>query len=311
MPVYNREKYVREALLSILQQTYPRLELLVVDDGSADGTPRILAEMEAACRARCERVSFLQQANQGTAATLNRLLKSVQGDFVYRLDSDDLAKPEAIEHLHEVLVKNPDCGLAVGDDELIDENGCRVYWDARRRFVRDPAQAAWLTFGAWLKALRPDIDFDSEAFGGYGSLLDGNYIPGGYLVRAHLVRAMEFTPRAPLEDHYMMLQLARLTRMKYLDRVLYSYRWHTANSILRRKRARSFSRRTLKYELENLLRSADPALRRLAEERLSRANKKTKLKVARFFEIYRLGFIDRVEYRLRLGPKTFILKTVY
>ena len=308
MPVYNRERYVREALESLISQTYSPLELIVVNDGSTDGTGRVLEELRPECEKRFARVEFLSQENQGTATTLNRLFEAAQGRYVYRLDSDDLARPEAVETLQAFLRNHPDYGLAVGDDELINAEGRRVFWTKDRRFVEDPAQARYLTFAQWLKDLRPEIDFSSDDFGGYESLLNGNYIPGGYLVRRELMQGIRFSSEAPLEDHFMMLRLARITKMKYIDQVLYSYRWHGQNSIVNRKKSRSFSRRTLKYELEDLLKSNDPKLAALAEERLSRVKKKSKLKLGRLMELYKLSYVDRIEYRLRLGSGDFLLK---
>lgn len=83
VPVFNGERYLSEALDSILTQTYAPVELIVVDDGSTDGTAAVLA-------AYSERVRALWQPNAGPAAAHNRGLRAAQGEFVAFLDADDL-----------------------------------------------------------------------------------------------------------------------------------------------------------------------------------------------------------------------------
>ncbi len=81
---------MREALDSILTQTYRRLEILVADDGSTDGTPNIVAAFE-------NRLRYLRQDNQGPAAARNLGLSLATGEFVAFLDADDLWHPEKLE----------------------------------------------------------------------------------------------------------------------------------------------------------------------------------------------------------------------
>jgi glycosyltransferase involved in cell wall biosynthesis len=89
VPVFNGERYLREALDSILSQTYRPLEVIVVDDGSTDGT-------EALVRLFGERIRSLQQTNQGPAAARNLGLSVAAGEFVTFLDADDLWHPEKL-----------------------------------------------------------------------------------------------------------------------------------------------------------------------------------------------------------------------
>ena len=92
MAVHNGEPYVRLALESILRQTVSNLELVVVDDGSTDGTPEILASMDDA------RLRVLRNEEQlGLATSLNRGLDEARGRYVARLDADDVALPRRLE----------------------------------------------------------------------------------------------------------------------------------------------------------------------------------------------------------------------
>ena len=90
MPVYNTEAYVGAALESLLAQTYSPLEILVVDDGSTDRSPAIIAEYER----RDSRIRSLSSARFGKSAALNAGISAATGEYIALLDSDDLALPE-------------------------------------------------------------------------------------------------------------------------------------------------------------------------------------------------------------------------
>lgn len=87
IPVYNRAELVGEAIESALAQTYPRVEIIVVDDGSEDA-------IEAAIAPFRSRIRFLQQTNQGVAKARNHALSLARGDYVHFLDSDNLLSPD-------------------------------------------------------------------------------------------------------------------------------------------------------------------------------------------------------------------------
>jgi glycosyltransferase involved in cell wall biosynthesis len=89
VPVYNGERYLREALDSIFAQTYRPLEILVADDGSTDRTPGIVAGFG-------DRVRYLRQENQGPAAARNLGIRAATGNFIAFLDADDLWHPEKL-----------------------------------------------------------------------------------------------------------------------------------------------------------------------------------------------------------------------
>jgi len=91
IPVYNGERYLREALDSILAQTYPVLEIIVVDDGSSDGTADVV-------RSYGDSVRYLWQPRNGPVVARNLGLGAVQGEFVAFLDADDYWHPEKLSH---------------------------------------------------------------------------------------------------------------------------------------------------------------------------------------------------------------------
>jgi len=90
VPIFNGERYVREALESILAQTHRPLEIIVADDGSTDGTAAIVVGFG-------EQVRYVKQGNKGPATARNLGLSLAKGDFVAFLDADDLWHPEKLE----------------------------------------------------------------------------------------------------------------------------------------------------------------------------------------------------------------------
>jgi len=106
IPVYNGERYLREALDSILAQTYRPLEIIIADDGSADGTAVIAADYG-------NQVRYLFQSNAGTAAACNSGLRVAQGEFIAFLAVDDLWHPEKLARQMSRFRSRPDLDLCV------------------------------------------------------------------------------------------------------------------------------------------------------------------------------------------------------
>ena len=249
IPAYNHENYVQDTIKSIIEQSYQNIELIVVDDGSKDSTWQKIQELQDECERRFVRVHFETKENEGTCKTLNKLVSLANGDYIYLIASDDLAKPNAIEKEVEFLVKNKDYALVVGDNEIIDSEGCRAYWDRKRNLVHDKKEARYLTFAHFLKTRRKNVDFSSETFGTYETLYIANYVPNGYLIRKSIFDIIgEFTPEAPLEDFWLMLQISKYAKMKYIDEVLFSYRWHGSNQMNNIERMYSMTEKTMEYE---------------------------------------------------------------
>lgn len=100
VPVYNRAELVRETLDSVLAQDYPNVEILVQDDASVDGTPDVLAAYAARCpQIRVER----NERNLGISRTFNRVVDRTRGEFVLKLDSDDMIAPDYLTTCAEAL----------------------------------------------------------------------------------------------------------------------------------------------------------------------------------------------------------------
>ncbi|MEQ1590626.1 MAG: glycosyltransferase family 2 protein [Gallionella sp.] len=123
MATYNGEKYLRQQMSSILEQTHPNFELIVVDDASADKTLSILKEF-AALDNRIHVVTA--EKNMGLVANFERGLKLAKGNFIALSDQDDIFRKDKIERLLTELKNQPDRDLVVSDLSLIDENGIEV-----------------------------------------------------------------------------------------------------------------------------------------------------------------------------------------
>jgi glycosyltransferase involved in cell wall biosynthesis len=92
MPVYNGEKYLEEAVESILGQTFRDFEFIIIDGGSTDGTPAILARYQQTNN----RIRVYYQENQKLVASLNMGCQLARGEYIARMDADDLSLPERL-----------------------------------------------------------------------------------------------------------------------------------------------------------------------------------------------------------------------
>ena len=256
IPAYNHENYVQESIQSVIDQTYKNIELIVVDDGSKDSTWQKIQEMKEICEKRFSNIHFETKDNEGTSATLNKLLSLASGEYISILASDDKFKPQLIEIEYEFLSKHPDYVLCVGDNEIIDPKSKTCYWDKNRNCVYDIKKAKYKTFGDFLKKERKDVNFCSDNFGSYSSIYAGNYIPNGKLIRRSVFDKIgNYTKEAPLEDWWLMLQISKYGKMKYLDQVLFSYRWHESNTVKDNRKMCKLINKTRIYENNLLLKS--------------------------------------------------------
>jgi glycosyltransferase involved in cell wall biosynthesis len=106
IPVFNGERYLREAIESIFNQTYRPLEVIVADDGSTDRTPNIVGSYR-------EQIVSLRQANAGPAAARNLGVSAARGEFVAFLDADDLWHPEKLARQMARFAARPELALCL------------------------------------------------------------------------------------------------------------------------------------------------------------------------------------------------------
>ena len=116
IPTYNREKLISRAIESVLVQTYPAYEVIVVDDGSTDATKSVLAPFNG-------KIKYIYQKNAGIAEARNRGIKESSGEYIAFLDSDDYWAPEKLAEQVKVLDANPQVGIVFAPMPIVNEKG--------------------------------------------------------------------------------------------------------------------------------------------------------------------------------------------
>lgn len=117
MPVYNGEAYLREAMDSVLRQTYADFEFLVVNDGSTDQTEAIVLSYHD------PRIRLISQPNGGVARALNTGLREAAGTYIARFDADDICRPERLARQSAFMASHPGYVIVGSDADYIDEEG--------------------------------------------------------------------------------------------------------------------------------------------------------------------------------------------
>jgi tetratricopeptide (TPR) repeat protein len=137
MPAYNSADYIGQAIQSVLIQSYPKLELLIVDDGSTDNTREIILQNKD------ERIKYFHKENGGPSSARNLAISKASGQYIMPLDADDMMTPDFIaKHLQE-FDKHPDADLVYSDVLLIDADGNPIKvmnkpeYQGRRNLIRD------------------------------------------------------------------------------------------------------------------------------------------------------------------------------
>jgi glycosyltransferase involved in cell wall biosynthesis len=118
MPVYNTANFLRDAIQSILDQTYTDFEFIIIDDGSSDGSLDVLRSFQD------ERILLLSNGiNRGLVFTLQRGMSAASGRYIARMDGDDISSPERLRLQVEYMDAHPDADLVATCVALIDEEG--------------------------------------------------------------------------------------------------------------------------------------------------------------------------------------------
>jgi len=199
MAVYNGERYLREAVESILGQTFSDFEFVIVDDGSTDRTWQVLTEYAA----RDPRIVLLQNSeNLGLTRSLNKGLHAAQGEYIARQDADDISLPHRLEKQVAVLEECHDVVLVSANIDLMDADG-QVWWHPRRNATS--GLIAWF-------------------------LLFCNYLGGHSQVMFRRQAALDLggyaEDRPCSQDYELWLRLAEVGDVVILPEVLLLYRTH-------------------------------------------------------------------------------------
>jgi glycosyltransferase involved in cell wall biosynthesis len=201
MPVYNCERYVAEAVESVLAQTFRDFDFLIIDDGSTDGSLRILERYAALD----PRIRLISRLNQGLVASLNELVNLAKGEFLARMDADDIAMPERFEKQVDYLRTHPECAVV----------GSRV-WDTDAD--GDPV--------AEYPTLSDHEEIDAFHFQMKGPAL---IHPSIMMRRAAVLAIGGYRNFVLSEEVDLYLRLAERWRLARVPDYLLKYRIHTAN----------------------------------------------------------------------------------
>lgn len=205
MPAYNTSRYIREAIDSVLDQDYPSKELIVIDDGSTDGTLEVL-------RSYGDRITLIEQRNQGSAVARNAGLAAARGEFIAFLDSDDIWLPGKLRLQVDHLLRHPEIGMVY--------SGWAVWKPEADGEFRLPV----IENGDGIPGIVPD-----RSGWLYNRLLFSSILHTiTVMARRDLVaRVGNFAPELKRgQDYDYWIRASRLTQIHKLDRVLALYRVH-------------------------------------------------------------------------------------
>lgn len=241
MPAYNVERFIAEAIESVLGQTFADLELIVVDDGSTDGT----AQMVERFVYRDARVRLIAQANSGRPGIArNRGIAAARGDYLTFLDSDDYWYPQRLGTMVSGLEQHQDWVAAFHDLKLVAAEGD----DLGQTYLRDASflekASPWLTCleDGWWDCHRRFFVFMSLYFAAV-------HTQSIVIARSRLSSAPTFNPDFIIcEDIDLWIQIACSGKLGYLDEILSAYRQHGASIIRNRVR---FASETLRFHQHN------------------------------------------------------------
>ncbi len=216
LPVYNHQSYVGSALDSVFAQSYPRLELIVLDDGSQD---RSAQEVRNKIQSAPFPSQLIQQQNQGASAALNQGIKISTGEYISLLNSDDCYHPERIKQMMLAL-KNNGKRFAFSKVVHIDELGKPLSLNTPHRYY-------------YRQSLRAVGKFPTLSF----ELVRHNFAvsTGNFLFDRNLFQEVGgFQPFETCHDWDFLLRLIRIEEPLFLDQALYQYRVHGENTLAKR-----------------------------------------------------------------------------
>jgi glycosyltransferase involved in cell wall biosynthesis len=201
IPSYNRKTYISETIESVLTQIYDSVELIIVDDGSTDGSFEFLRELAEV--GSIQLFSHPNRENLGQAASINLGLKHARGDYIAVLDSDDKFAADKLEVQVAYLEANPEVGMVYGQGQAIDADGNFLFKIPDDKHV-EPGDPNRLLLDCYMA------------------------LPGGALVRKSVLDKVGYFEESfrASQDHDMVIRLAESAPFAYLPGIVFYYRKH-------------------------------------------------------------------------------------
>lgn len=215
IPVYNAEKYLRDCLEGVINQTLTSLEIICVDDGSADGTAKILEEYQKKDR----RIQVIRQENSGAGVARNTGMAAAKGEYLSFLDADDKFEKDMLQAAYESIKTHEADICAFAADSFDANTGESASYNA-----------------AFNKRYIPETDpFDPSAEGFRETVLQMfNGVPWNKMFKSSFIRTtgLRFQPLRTTNDAYFVYTaLCKAKRIATLDRILIHRRKNDANSL--------------------------------------------------------------------------------
>lgn len=207
IPCYNHENFVQDSIQSVIDQTYQKIELIIIDDGSKDGSVEKIKEMIPACQERFIRFEFRHRPNKGLSATLNEALDWCEGIYFSALASDDIIYAEKISIQVDYLEKDLKLLAVFGGVEVIDKNNTFIRFaiPSNRKLI-------------------------------FKNIFLSNYtiFACTQLIRLNAVKKLGNSPypsHIVMEDIYMWLKLSEKGYLKNLPYIFAKYRDYNSNTM--------------------------------------------------------------------------------
>jgi glycosyltransferase involved in cell wall biosynthesis len=203
LPVFNGEKYLKESLDSVIAQSYQNWELVIINDGSTDGTENLILNYKD------ERIKYFpNDGNKGIIFSLNRGLRESKGEYIARLDSDDIALPFRIEKQVDFMSGNPDYTL------------CGTYFktiDSKGKLLKNVAF--------------PSNNRDAQSY----LLLHNCFCHSAIMMRSHIAKDLQYDEKFQIcEDYDLWYRISRLGKILNLPEYATLYRVHDNNMSTRK-----------------------------------------------------------------------------
>lgn len=219
MPAYNREKYIAEAIDSILNQTFTDFELIIINDGSTDNTAKIISDYAA----RDKRIKFINnKQNRGIVAASNIGLDVAIGEYIAKMDSDDISLPDRLAKQVAFLDSHPDIGMV----------GCGLQAFDKDNFI--------ITHSARVGLIDALTEIPTTIFMARRSVIEQN--------------KLRFNPEFIAgEDYDFYVQFLKHANIANLPDILYKYRWHGSNISIEQNKIQIQQTKKIQKELTNYL----------------------------------------------------------
>lgn len=201
IPTYDRADILPRAIESVLKQSLEDFELLIIDDGSADATSQVVANFQDS------RIRYIFQPNQGISGAMNTGLSEARGEYIARLDSDDLWLPNMLQDLTGALETDRAFGVVYARARAMDASGAPL--DEYRGLP------PWYPGNAFTSMLYSDVTCNVAIVARRGCFEKAGHYDPSFAVH---------------EDWDMWLRVARLFPFCFVDRVVAFYRYHPGNT---------------------------------------------------------------------------------